>query len=108
MLTDVYLATTNPQTNLLQIYTNPKTWFSIFLHTALYAVFINLIKYALTRNIFSPNTNARITILLFLIMTVGYTARYLRVQDIYKAHAKNQEKTREHCDKAFITWFFLG
>ena len=108
MLTEVYLKTTNPQTTLFQIYTCPKTWFSILLHTILYAIFINIIKYAFTRNVFSMNTNIRITSLLFLIMTVGYTARYLRVQDIFKAHHKNQEKTREHCDKAMITYFFLA
>jgi len=108
MLTEVYLQTTNPQTTLFKIYTCPKTWFSIFLHTILYTISINIIKYAFTRSPFSIITNIRIATLLFLIMTVGYAARYLRVQDIYRAHHKNQEKTRKHCDKAFITWFFLG
>lgn len=108
MLTEVYLKTTNPQTTLSQIYSCPKTWFSIFLHTILYTLFLNMIKYAFTRTPLDINTNIRIITLLFLIMTIGYTARYWRVQDIYQAHFKNQEKTRKHCDRAFITWFFLG
>lgn len=108
MLTEVYLKTTDPKTTLLEIYTSYKTWFSIIFHTLIYSISLNIIKYSLTRKIFSLNTNIRISILLFIIMTIGYSARYLRVQDIYKANNKNEEKTRNHCDKAFITWFFLA
>ena len=108
IFTSAYLKSTCPKTKWTELYTNWKIWFAIVFHTFLYLAFINLVKYTFTNSIFNLNQNLKMAILLFVIMIVGYTARYLRVQDIYQGYHKDMTKTRNHCDKAFITWFYLA
>lgn len=107
MFTNVYLHTTNPNTPLREII-NRNTLLSILVHTLLYISFFNLANYTFTGRLLSFEINTRILILLLIIMTLGYIGRYYHVQEIYKAYQKDMQKTREHCDKMFITWFFSG
>lgn len=107
MFTNIYLHTTNPNTPFIEII-NKNTLLSILVHTLLYTLFFNLAHYTFTGRLLSFEINIRILATLLIIMSLGYIGRYLHVQEIYKAYHKDMQKTREHCDKRFITWFFLG
>lgn len=110
MFTKLYINTTNPQHSLTDVLKNNyhALLLSIIFHTFIYILFINLFFFIFYGRTLKSSIQIRLIIVLLIIMSLGYIARHLHVQDIYKAYDKDVFKTREHIDKFFISWVFLG
>lgn len=110
MFTKLYLQTTNPEYSLTEVLKNNSLslGLSIFFHTIIYALFINLGFYIFYGRTLKTSIQMRLIGILAIIMSLGYIGRYFHVQDIYNAYDKDVFKTREHVDKFFISWVFLG
>lgn len=111
MFTKLYLDTTNPHLKMVELISPPiiiPVMISIIFHTVLYMTFTNLVSYIFTRQVLSYRINIRLLIALLLIMIFGYAGRVYHVKDICKAYDNDLLKTREHVDKFFITWVFMG
>ena len=111
MFTKLYLDSTDPTLDLYGFF-NPcllmKMFTSILFHTIVYVGFLNLVKYIFTGQILSKTINKRLVYCAILFMAFGYFARYLHVKEIYKSYNMNMIKSREHMDKLFISWIFIG
>lgn len=111
MFTKLYLDTTNPRVAITDLFKPPiilPMLASVILHTLVYAAFTNMVSYIFTNRVLSLKINIRLLIALLIIMIGGYIARIYHVKDICKAYDNDVLKTREHTDKSFITWIFMG
>jgi len=111
MFTELYLITTDPTIPLSQWFqTKFLFWIivSILFHTFIYTLVINLTSFIFLNRFLAVGINTRLIAILIPFMFVGYLARYWHVQDIYKAYDGDKEKTRNHLDKLYISWLFIG
>ena len=110
MSTKLYLSTTNPSISLSEMISQNTVplLVSILFHTILYTLFINLVSYIFFGKLLSMKINNRLFIVLIIIMTFGYVARFYHVKDIYQAYNKDMMKTRKHLDKLYIGWIFIA
>jgi hypothetical protein len=110
MFTDLYLSTTNPKLSLSEIISQNSIPLvvSILFHTIVYMLFVNLVSYIFFGKLLSMKINNRLFVVLFVIMTFGYIARFYHVKDVYQAYNKDMIKTRNHLDKLFISWIFIA
>jgi len=110
MFTKLYLSTTNPKISLSEMISQNAVplLVSIVIHTILYMLFINLVSYIFFDKLLSMKINNRLFVILILIMTFGYIARFYHVKDIYEAYNKDMVKTRTHLDNLYITWIFIA
>uniref|UniRef100_A0A6C0DAC1 Uncharacterized protein n=1 Tax=viral metagenome TaxID=1070528 RepID=A0A6C0DAC1_9ZZZZ len=111
MFTKLFLQTTNPNLSLHELFSANMTTqilISDIFHTIIYTSFFNLANYIFFGKILSNTINTRLIISLFIIMLVGYYARFFHVKDIYNAYNRNLEKTRNHTDKLYISWLFIA
>jgi len=110
MFTDLYFKTTDPKISFsVFIKENlPGIILSILFHTLIYILFFNLVSYIYVNKSLTIKINIKLIISLFVIMILGYIARFYQVKDVYATYDNNLEKTRQHIDKAYVTWIFLG
>lgn len=111
MLTDLYLRTTDPKLELQEVFSSaifPKLVFSVLFHTIVYSGAFNLLNYVFNGALLSSRVNTRLFVALLIIMFFGYFARLYHVKEIYRAYNGNMEKTRQHLDRLFIGWVFIG
>ena len=110
MFTELYLRTTDPKVCIYKIIRENSglLLLSILFHTILYSSFLNLVSFIFFGKILSLIINIRLIIILLIIMSIGYIGRMNHVKEIYKAYGENMEKSREHIDKFFISWVFIG
>jgi hypothetical protein len=110
MFTELYLQTTDPTVSLNDVLKRNigMIIFSVLFHTILYTIALNLGSFIFTGKILSQTINTRLIASFLIIMFFGYIGRYYHVKDIYNAYSKNMEKTRNHLDKLYITWIFIG
>ena len=104
MFTDLYVETTNPKLTLsefLSVRLLTKMALSVLFHTILYVVALNMVSYVFGGTL-SLDVNIRLSILLVLVMSFGFVARFYRVKELYHYGGK------EYVDKAYITWYFLS
>jgi hypothetical protein len=104
MFTDLYVETTNPKLTLsefLSVRLLNKMATSVLFHTILYVVALNMVSYVFGGTL-SLDVNIRLSILLVLVMSFGFVARFYRVKELYHYGGK------EYVDKAYITWYFLS
>ncbi len=110
MFTKLYLSTTNPNISLSEMISQNSgpLLVSIIFHTILYILVANIVYYIFFDKLLSMKINNRLFIILIIIMTFGYIARFYHVKDIYQAYNKDIIKTRTHLDKLFIGWIFIA
>ena len=111
MLTKLYLQTTNPKLTLGQFFSAEiliLIFASAIFHAIIYATALNLASYVFLGTPLSLAVNARLFVALLVIMSCGYLARFLHVKDIYQAYDYDEEATREHLNKLYIGWIFIG
>jgi len=110
MFTELYLHTTNPKSTLYDLFKENlgSILVSVIFHTVIYSLTLNIASFIFFGHILSATVNMRLCMVLSLIMFFGYIARYYHVKDIYRAYRGNIEKTREHCDRLYIGWIFIG
>ena len=111
MFTKLFLQTTNPNLSLNELFNANMTTrilISDIFHTIIYASFFNLANYIFFGKLLSNVINIRLIVSLFIIMLVGYYARFFHVKDIYKAYNYDLERTRNHTDKLYISWLFIA
>jgi len=106
--TELYLKTTNPENQTVSNDILKMIICSVIFHTAIYTLFLNLVKYIFSGTILSKETNTRLVIALLVIMILGFTGRYFHVRDIYKAYNYDKDKTRAHLDKLYVSWLFMS
>lgn len=109
MATELYLQTTDPKLEFVQLLSlTPKILVSDLFHTAVYAGAINLASHVFVGRPLSSQQNIRLIVALFVIMFIGYFARFYHVRDIYKAYNGDVEKTRRHLDTLYVGWIFVA
>lgn len=110
MFTELYLKTTDPKKSLsLLIRENFVVILtSVIFHTIIYAAAFNLASFIFFGRLLYSTINSRLILSLLLIMSFGYIGRYYHVQEIYKTYGENKEKAKQHIDKLFIGWIFIG
>jgi len=110
MFTKLYLSTTDPKISLseMMLQNAIPLIVSIIIHTILYMLFFNIFYYTFFGKLLSMKINNRLFIILMIIMTFGYVARFYHVKDIYQAYNKDMMKTRKHLDKLYIGWIFIA
>jgi hypothetical protein len=110
MFTKLYLSTTDPNITIHKMISENSVplLVSILFHTIVYMLFVNLVSYIFFGKLLSMKINNRLFIILIIIMTFGYIARFYHVKDIYQAYNKDMVKTRKHLDKLFISWIFIA
>jgi uncharacterized membrane protein (DUF485 family) len=110
MFTKLYLSTTDPKLSLSEMISQNTVPLvvSIIFHTILYMLFVNLASYIFFGKLLSMKINNRLFIVLIIIMTFGYIARFYHVKDIYQAYNNDIMKTRKHLDKLYIGWIFIA
>lgn len=110
MFTELYLRSTNPKICLDKMIRENfgLLLLSILFHTIIYSSFLNLVSFIFLGKTLSIIINIRLIISLLMIMSFGYIGRVYHVKDIYSAYGENMEKAREHIDKFFISWVFIG
>ena len=111
MFAEIYLHTTNPELSFSEIFRGK--WIllilmSILCHAIVYLAFINCVHYIFLNKVLDNNKNINIFCILFAVMVAGYVGRVLNVQNIYRAYNKDAKKTREHCDKVYLTPIFIA
>jgi hypothetical protein len=110
MFTELYLSTTNPNISLSKMISQNSILLliSIIFHTIMYMSFVNIVSYIFFDRLLSMKINNRLFVVLFVIMTFGYIARFYHVKDVYQAYNKDMIKTRNHLDKLYIGWIFIA
>ena len=110
MFTKLYLSTTNPTITIYKMISENSVPLvgSILFHTIVYMLFVNIVSYIFFGKLLSMKINNRLFIILMIIMTFGYVARFYHVKDIYQAYNKDMMKTRKHLDKLYIGWIFIA
>ena len=111
MLTNLYLQTTNPKLTIGQFFSAdiliPVIGSAVF-HAAVYLVALNAASYVFRGIPLEYVVNIRLLVVLIIIMSVGYFARFLHVKDVYCAYNYDMQKTRAHLDKLYIGWIFIA
>lgn len=110
MFTDLYLTTTDPEISLNKMMAENIRGIigSVLFHTFVYWFFVCLIFYIFLGRGPSRRVHIRLIIALLFIMFFGYIGRYYHVQEIYTAYGRDKLKTREHLDRLYIGWIFIG
>jgi hypothetical protein len=110
MFTDLYFKTTDPKMGFSDFVKENLRGISlsILFHTLIYVLFLNLVSFIFLNKPLTLKINVKLVISLFIIMILGYIARFYQVKDIYQRYENNLEQTRKHIDKAYVTWVFLG
>jgi hypothetical protein len=111
MLTDLFLVTTDPSLDLVHLFQiEIIAWvaISVVFHTVVYTGFVNLVSVIFMGKLLSGTVNERFVIAAVVIMTLGYLARFYHIKDIYRAYRGDVAKTREHANKLYISWIFIG
>jgi len=110
MFTDLYFKTTDPKMGFSDFVKENLRGISlsILFHTLIYVLFLNLVSFIFFNKPLTLKINVKLVISLFIIMILGYIARFYQVKDIYQRYENNLEQTRKHIDKAYVTWVFLG
>ena len=110
MFTKLYLSTTDPNITIYKMISENSVplLVSILFHTIVYMLFVNLVSYIFFGKLLSMKINNRLFIVLIIIMTFGYIARFYHVKDVYKAYNKDMVKTRNHLDKLYIGLIFIA
>jgi type III secretory pathway component EscU len=110
MFTQLYLTTTDPNKSLSELLRENigSILASVIFHTVVYAAAFNLASFIFLGRVLSSAVNSRLILSLLFIMFFGYMARYYHVQEIYKTYGENKAKAKEHVDKLFIGWIFIG
>lgn len=110
MFTDLYFKTTDPKMGFSDFLKENLRGISlsILFHTLIYVLFLNLVSFIFLNKPLTLKINVKLVISLFIIMILGYIARFYQVKDIYQRYENNLEQTRKHIDKAYVTWVFLG
>ena len=110
MFTELYLSTTNPNLSLSEMISQNTVplVISIIFHTIVYILFVNIVYYIFFGKLLSMKINNRLFVILIIIMTFGYIARFYHVKDVYQAYDKDMVKTRNHLDKLYIGWIFIA
>jgi uncharacterized membrane protein (DUF485 family) len=111
MFTEAFLVTTDPNVTLSQVWHSPvlvNIVAAIVFHLVIYTAFFNLASAIFTGKLLSAAINQRIVLALLVIMTGGYLARIYHVKDIYRAYRGDTARAREHVNKLFISWIFIG
>jgi len=111
MFTELYLQTTNPKLTISQFFSAnilSRILVSAILHAFIYAATLNVASYVFMGKLLSFVVNMRLFIVLIVIMSCGYFARFFHVKDIYQAYDKDEEATRAHLDKLYIGWIFIA
>ena len=110
MFTDLYFKTTDPKMCFPRFIKENLggITLSILFHTLVYVLFLNLVSYIFLNKPLTTKINIKLVISLFVIMILGYIARFYQVKDIYAKYNKDLEQTRKHTDKSYVTWVFLG
>ena len=111
MFAEIFLHTTNPELSFDEIF--QKKWIvfiflSILFHSILYVALINFVNYIFLNKFIGNQKNISILFLLICVMIFGYIGRVFHVKSIYHAYKKDLKKTREHCDKLYISSIFIG
>ena len=108
MFTDLFLKTTNPSLSYINLFKLfPEIVASIVIHTTLYIISFNGIYYIFLGKFFTLIINTRIIGALIIIMFFGFIARLWHAKEIYKVY-NNLERTKNHINHAYITWYFLS
>lgn len=111
MLTELYLQTTNPKLTLGQFFSASilsGVFASAVFHAIIYSAFLNAANYVFLGTPLGLAVNARLFVMLLIIMSVGYLARFFHVKDIYRAYNRDEEATRKHLNKLYISWIFIA
>lgn len=105
MFTKLYLDTTQPGQEPSSLLRDQRIYASAFVHTMIYMVLIAMIS-----SVFSVKKIDYINLFVvsMIIQIIGYPARAWHVNEIYKSYGENQEAAREHVDKHYISWVFIG
>jgi len=111
MFTEVFLATTDPNLTFSQVFRSQlfvQIAASIVFHIIIYVAFLNLVSAIFSGKPLAFVINQRLVAALLVIMVGGYMARACYVKEIYRAYRGNDAQAREHVDKVFTTWIFIG
>ena len=110
MFTKLYLSTTDPNLSLSEVILKNSVPLvvSILFHTIVYMLFVNIVSYVFFGKLLSMKINNRLFIVLIVIMSFGYIARFYHVKDIYQGYNGDMMKTRKHLDKLYIGWIFIA
>jgi hypothetical protein len=111
MLTKLYLDTTDPKLQFIDMFSTKifiPLLFSVIFHTFIYTLFANFVSYIFYDKILSNDVNMRLVIFLLIIMFFGFFARFFHVKEIYNSYNNDMEKTRNHLDKLYIGWIFIS
>lgn len=108
MFTDVYKKTTSPNVTVEKALRSPQVWASVSFHTLMYYIFVYIIYWAFVGKGLPVGVSQRVLIVLGLTMIFGYIARVMFIKQIYKSYGYDTLAAREHIDKHFIHWIFIG
>ena len=111
MFTNVFLITTDPTlpvSSLLRFQVISQIVLSIVFHTIVYMGVVNTFSYVFFGRMLSSTINQRLLVALLLIMAVGYIARMVHVREIYRAYHQDETRSRDHINRLFISWVFIG
>jgi len=111
MLTQLFLLTTNPKTkitDLLNFKNLTIILFSVFIHTFIYILFINLFFFVFYNKICNYKINSKLFILFISIMFFGYFARLIHSKEVYRSFNYDIYETKNYLNTHYNTWFFLG
>jgi len=113
LITNVYFETTNPQTSYNRII-SIDVFSSIIFHLIFYILIMYTLSYLFNIKI-NKKTYVKVTIFLFIIMTLGYFGRLSRSKSIYnyfinKGHSEKEsvEMTMNKLHTGYFTFYFLG
>lgn len=105
MFTELYLRTTDPLAKDIPM---KMISISIIFHTIIYLAFLNMFSVGFRGEPLSFIINIRLIIIFIVIMFLGYIGRFYHVKDIYKGYRGDLIKCREHIDKHYNSWVFIG
>lgn len=108
MFTKLYRDTTQPGIRPWSLLRDNRVYISAAVHTVLYLALTILISQVFRGRGLKPSVVSSFIIVSMLIQILGYPARAWHVNEIYNAYDKDNEGAREHVDKCYITWFFMG
>ena len=105
MFTNLYIDTTQPDQDPTLLLRDQRIYISAFVHTMIYIFIIAMIA-----SIFSVKKidYTKLFVFSMLIQIIGYPARAWHVNQIYEAYGEDQKSAREHIDKQYISWVFIG
>jgi hypothetical protein len=110
MFTNLYLTTTDPTLSFTKMISENKCplLMSVLFHAIVYVLSANVTNYIFFGGVLSNQINHRLLIVLILILSLGYVARFYHVKEIYRAYGGDMVKTRNHLDNLYISWTFIA